>query len=354
MINEMEKKGHDKATLFQWLQTALELEFATIPPYLIALLSIRLPSNREAAELIRSVMIEEMLHFALVANVLNAVGGEPSLDRTVVPQYPLELAFQGVTFSDRKFPINLAPFKEDTIKTFMRIEEPLRPVFKEAMPFSKIEVPGLTIGDFYARILDLLEELEESTPETIFTGRQERQIHEGYYWSGGGKIVAVHDLTTSKEALQIVISQGEGAWHKTESSHGVGFGQPFQMGHYYRFSEIFYAHRYRRSDDPNAPPTGDAIKVDYSNVYPIQMNPRGSAYKPGSTLALLNDAFNRRYTIMLLQLQEAISGTPKSLYNAIMDSMHQLTPIAHEMMKCNIDGDAEGHTGCPTFEWNDE
>ena len=65
---------NDKQTLLAWLQTALELELATIPPYLVALLSIQLPGNRASAEIIRSVMMEEMLHLVLVANVLNAVG----------------------------------------------------------------------------------------------------------------------------------------------------------------------------------------------------------------------------------------------------------------------------------------
>src|ERR1700730_14982726 len=99
---------HDKATLFAWLQTALELELATIPPYLIALLSIKLPSNREPAELIRSVMVEEMLHLALVANVINALGGEPRLNKKAIPHYPLHMRFEGSVFRDRQFSINLA------------------------------------------------------------------------------------------------------------------------------------------------------------------------------------------------------------------------------------------------------
>ena len=41
-----------RETLKGWLQTAIELELATIPPYMIALLSIKLPTNREAADLI--------------------------------------------------------------------------------------------------------------------------------------------------------------------------------------------------------------------------------------------------------------------------------------------------------------
>ena len=62
------------------LQVAIELEHATIPPYLYALYSIAPGTNQAAASIIRSVVLEEMLHLTLAANILNAVGGEPMLD----------------------------------------------------------------------------------------------------------------------------------------------------------------------------------------------------------------------------------------------------------------------------------
>jgi hypothetical protein len=55
---------------------------------------------------------------------------------------------------------------------------------------------------------------------------------------------------------------------------------------------------------------------------------------------------------MLRQLQEALNGSPKTLYTAVMDSMHHLTPIAHQMMKTPI-SKGRKTTGCPTFEWRD-
>ena len=67
------------------LQWALELEHSTIPPYLCALYSIREDANPAAAELVRSVFMEEMLHMTLVANVLNAVGGAHAADISGLP-----------------------------------------------------------------------------------------------------------------------------------------------------------------------------------------------------------------------------------------------------------------------------
>jgi rubrerythrin len=68
-------------SLHEHLQWAIEIEHATLPPYLCALYSIKERHNREAVEVIESVFIEEMLHLTLAANILNAVGGSPQLDK---------------------------------------------------------------------------------------------------------------------------------------------------------------------------------------------------------------------------------------------------------------------------------
>ena len=74
------------------LQVALQVEHATIPPYLTAWASLRAGTNTEAVAIIRSVMIEEMLHLTQVANLLNAVGGRPRLTgRGFVPRRPRPL-----------------------------------------------------------------------------------------------------------------------------------------------------------------------------------------------------------------------------------------------------------------------
>ncbi len=70
--------------LKQNLQLAIELEHATIPPYLYALYSIRDACNLEVAGLIRSVVLQEMLHMAIDCNVLNAIGGQPRLGATAL------------------------------------------------------------------------------------------------------------------------------------------------------------------------------------------------------------------------------------------------------------------------------
>jgi len=339
----------NRAKLKAWLQTALELELATIPPYLIALLSIRLPTNREAAECIRSVMVEEMLHMVLVSNVLNAIGGHPRLDAQATPRYPLILTFEGAPFRDRQFPIDLAPFSEGSVRMFLQIELPRQP--KAELLDVRLGVPAPTIGEFYDRMVELLEVLEQKEPGAVYVGDPIRQFEGDYFWSGGGRVIPVHDLASAKAALQLVAVQGEGAWPRGDGGPATSFGSPFDMGHYYRFNEIAHARRYQRSDDPAGPPTGTPIAVDFRAAYPCKVNPTAADYPEGSALAKLNGAFNARYTALLTQLDDAMNGAPKSLYDTIMDHMHALTPIAHEMMKVSLEDDPEERTGCPTFEW---
>jgi hypothetical protein len=60
------------------LQWAIELEHATIPPYLCALYSLDPDRNPEAAQVIRTVFTEEMLHLALAAKPAQRGGLTPT------------------------------------------------------------------------------------------------------------------------------------------------------------------------------------------------------------------------------------------------------------------------------------
>lgn len=338
----------DLARLKKWLQTALELELATIPPYMIGLLSIKRPGNREVAEILRGVMLEEMLHMALVSNVLNAIGGKPQLNADTIPKYPFDLAFEGKRFDDRQFQVHLAPFSEATVKTFLDIERPQDPDIR-AINF-RLEIPALTIGGFYKAMVELLQELVGADPNGIFVGDKSKQLEGDYFWAGGGSIIRVTDFATAKAALDFVADQGEGAPESAARRRG-GPVPDFRMGHFFRFQQILHKRRYLKSDDPARPPTGPEIAVDYNAVYPCKIDPKSSDYPEGSDLAKLNSEFNIRYTALLRQVEDAMNGEPKSLYDAILDHMRAMSPIAHEMMKLPLDGDPDGRVGCPTFEW---
>ena len=122
------------------------------------------------------------------------------------------------------------------------------------------------------------------------------------------------------------------------------------MAHYYRFKEILCKKRYASTDKPWNDPTGESLEVDYTSVYPIKTNAKSTDYDRNSSLAALNYSFNRQYTQMLLQLEEALNGNPKVLYTAIMNGMHGMSDLGITMMGTPIPGDSQGLHGSPTFE----
>ena len=63
------------------LQTAIGVEFGTLPPYLYAMFSIPPGENVAAANLIKSVLLQEMIHMCLACNILPAAAAA----RTVRP-----------------------------------------------------------------------------------------------------------------------------------------------------------------------------------------------------------------------------------------------------------------------------
>lgn len=104
------------------LQIALQLEHSTIPPYLTAWASIKESYNQQVKSILREIIIQEMMHMALVANIINAVGGKPSFySKDFTPHYPSRLP--GGVHPDLVVPIekiSLALIRN----IFMKIEQP--------------------------------------------------------------------------------------------------------------------------------------------------------------------------------------------------------------------------------------
>jgi hypothetical protein len=344
----------EKAKLFPLLQKALELELSTIPPYLTALLSIKKEGNRVAADLIRSVMMEEMLHMALVGNLMSSLGGKVSLREENIPSYPLRMQFEGKAFKDRDFNVDLAPFSPHSVATFMQIELPTSLVHKELVfkaAFEEIVIPGISIGAFYGGIIAGLEKICAEFPEkAVFCGDPERQVNQQYYWGAGGQPIVITGRAKALEALDLIIEQGEGAEDSVFDEDEHYFDEPEEVAHYFRFKEIAEGRRYKPGDKPKDPPTGEPFEVDYAAVFPILRNPKKSAYTPGTQMATLNETFNRQYSLMLTQLEQAFNGTPWVLYDAILNGMHGLASTGLEMVALPIP-DSVGLHGAPSFEW---
>jgi len=328
-------------SLRQHLQWALELEHSTIPPYLCALYSIEPGRNLEAVEVMSSIVVEEMLHLTLAANLLNAVGGRPLLDMPqMLPGYPRSLPH-----SDRSFEISLFRFGPEAIETFLKIEQP-----------SSASGPPEgdnyeTIGQFYQSIERGLRELSTTLGEAnVFCGEPTRQVTDQHFYSGGGRIIAVDSLATALAALEEIVEQGEGAGHAQvwDGDSDVFHPDRDQVAHYYRFRELQLGRRYRRGDTPRSGPTGGPISIDWSAVRPMRSNPRSADHVMGSPIRFAQEQFNHSYCALLQRLEEALNGAPQILRAAIA-AMYTLKAPAQALMQMPVeDGLA---TAGPTFEY---
>ncbi|WP_231648435.1 ferritin-like domain-containing protein [Saccharothrix sp. NRRL B-16348] len=323
------------------LQWAIELEHATIPPYLCALYSLDPERNGEAVHVVGSVLAEEMLHLALAANLLNAVGGRPELDTPrLLPAYPHPLPH-----GDRSVQVHLAPFGPQALDLFLRIEQPAS---ADAPPQSD---EYRTIGQFYAAIeagiRALCAELGEAE---VFRGDPARQVGEFHLRGGGGQVIAVRDLRSALAALAEIVEQGEGAARTDvwDGDHDVFHPEREEVAHYYRFQELRLGRRYRTGDTPRSGPTGEEITVDFDGVLPMRHNPRTADHPAGSAVRLAQEEFNHTYCTLLHLLEETFNGSP-SLMRVATGMMYALRAQAKALMT-TPSGDGRTTAG-PTFEY---
>lgn len=329
----------DLRTRLQW---AIEIEHSIIPPYLCALYSIKPGANREAVEALTSVFIEEMLHMTLAANVLNAIGGSPALDRpTFLPTYP-----QYLPHSRRTFLVPLARFSRPTIETFMRIENPEPP---DARPDGD---HFETQGQFYLAIENALRTLVDTLGEhRVFTGDPARQITpQSLPYTGSGRIIPVYDLASALEAIDQIEEQGEGLTPQEvwDGDRDMFHPDADEVAHFFRYQELTIGRLYQRGDTPQSGPTGRPFTVDWDAVYAMRENPRSADHAPGTPIRLRMDAFNQRYSDMLRALHRAFNGEPALMASTIR-GMHELRTRAQELMQMPT-GDGLTSAG-PSFEW---
>lgn len=328
----------DVVALRHHLQTAIEIEHATIPAYLTALYSIRDGTNQASVNILRSVVMEEMLHLILAANVLNAIGGSPSVNGPrFIPSYPTPLPH-----SNDAFLVHLAPFSADTMATFVRIEQPT-PAGTDP------EFRGYaTIGQFYAAVKESLVAL--SAEADIFTGDPSRQVTPEHYYGGGGEIVVVtgsrdEALTAALAAIDEILGQGEGLGDSMYDGD-PGFGHEIELAHYYRFNQILAQKYYQPGDDPSKP-TGADLAVDYTAVFPMRTDLKVADLPAGSEVRQRAVEFNVAYSTLLDGIHDALNGRPDRLL-ATIPRMYDLRYRATALMQMPL---GANETAAPTFEY---
>jgi hypothetical protein len=349
---------HREALIYMLCQAA-ELEHGIMCQYLFAAFSLKQradegldPEELEAVtrwrQTIAHVATEEMLHLALVQNVLSAIGAAPHLTRPNLPaparHYPAGVA------------LTLVPFGEPALQHFMFLERPegmelegaqgIDAPVHDAVPLLAPGdiVPQLqdfsTIGHLYRSIEQGLAHLADKFGERhLFVGPPRAQATSAdFRWP---ELVAVTDLASAQQALDTILEQGEGARGHWETSH---FGQFVAILDDYRrmtaanpafepVRPVIFA-RVRRGEHGDAPPLiGDRVT------------------------SLCTDLFNVSYEILLQILERYFAHTEETdaqlstLANAAITLMAGvLRPLGDLITTLPVGPEHPGRTAGPSFE----
>jgi hypothetical protein len=250
--------------LWYLLAEATQLEHMIMCQYLYAGFSLKqgedegLTAEQAAAvtrwrQVLRGIAVEEMLHLALVSNVMASIGAAPTFTR---PNFP-----QRSDYFPPSVQLDLLPFGEAALTHFLYLERPEGMERADAAGFVPAAPPHglvqpdevmprlqdfLTVGHLYRGIAEGLSDLAGRIGErALFVGPPRAQATpEMFRWPA---LVAVTDLGSAHQAIEEIIEQGEGA---------RGDWQP---AHYGRFLGIWEEYRELRRADPSFEPARPVI-----------------------------------------------------------------------------------------------
>lgn len=316
------------------LQLAIELEHSTIPPYLTAMYSFKPGENTEIGKIIMSVVAEEMLHMAIAANILNAIGGTPEFNKPdFIPSYPghLPLGIAGGLI------VGLEKFSKELVKEkFMMIEEPENPV---EMPGGPEEVPDHqhTIGALYLSLRDKLLSLHRDK----LPGDPAKQVTIGFSKDQLFPIITVDDAV---RAIEVIIEQGEGTSKSPVDMEG-------DLAHYYKFEEIYYGKKIVPDKESHCGYdfAGETIPFNPDGVYPLFPNTKSEMLPEGSTERAMLSQFNQAYGQLLDELHDAFNGNPNRMSDTFT-SMTTIAKLAQNICAMPFPGIPEYNLGLP-FEY---
>lgn len=279
---------------------AAELEHGLMCEYLYAAFSLKgqvgpglhaghLAVVERWREVILGVAREEMLHWALVNNVLTAVGSAPFVSRPNMPHqaagYPA-----GVQLA-------LLPFGERALRHFVYLERPERTELEDAEGFEPTGPPlppmgpgdllptgqeFATVSHLYRSIEAGLVRLAEKFGETgLFIGSPAAQASPTTFrWPD---LVPITDLASATGAIERIVEQGEGARGDWRSAH------------YGRFVAMLEDYLALRQDDPAFEP---AHPVTAAGVRAVEgVEPVVRIGDPAT--AATSDLFNVAYDLLL-------------------------------------------------------
>ena len=350
----------DREELIFMLSEAAALEHMIMCEYLFAAFSLK----REVSEgvtvvqlaaitrwerVVSLVATQEMLHLALVSNLLTALGSHPYLSHPNFPQrskyYP-----PGVQLA-------LLPFGEHALQHFLYLERPEGMDLEDAPEFAVLALPkpGLTIDDDqivpqpqeFATIGHLYRGIEQGFrhlvekygEQRVFIGPPHAQATQEYF--GWPELVAVTDLASACQAIETIIEEGEGA------------RGDWRQAHFGKFLQIMQEYRDLKQQDPGFEPARPVVAAyvrppgDTSEV-PLISDP---------VTASVSELFNASYEVVLQMLMRYfIHGKEtedelQTLSSMAVNIMFMaIKPLGQLLTTLPIGPDSPGKVAGPTFE----
>ena len=299
-------------------------------------------------ETVTGIAIEEMLHLALVMNVMTAIGAAPTLSRPNFPRHS-EYLPPGVEFA-------LLPFGTDSLTHFLYLERPEGMERVDAAKFVPAAPPPepvagpevmprlqgfLTVGHLYRGIEQGLSDLASRLGEPVlFVGEPRAQATpERFRWP---QLIAVTDLASARAALDEIIEQGEGA---------RGDWRP---AHYTRFFGIWNEYQKLREQDPFFEPARPVLPAFTQQPYDLEQPQPQSADPLTREVAEL---FNLGYEVLLQLLTRFFTHTDET--DEQLDALVQaafglmagvLKPLGTALTRLPFGPESPDHTAGPAFE----
>lgn len=290
------------------LQLAGQLEFSTVPPYLVALWSV-IDETHPVARSLRAIVHEEMLHMALANNMLSAIGGVPQLTGSAPPRYPTALP-GGV---HPELIVALSGLTDAAIDVFLEIERPLARVPVDGVSLSPPPEVDSTISEFYEAVKRTLRELN---PE-FSTARQV---------AGPLAPMVIANLDDCDKAVSLILTQGEGG-HGVPFDTGVG-----DLAHYYRFLEVQLGHRLAWNEERKSLQLSEPVRPP--SVYPVAAAPgQGWGRAAPARIRWLSMEFNRLYSELLDLLEQSWREGGHRAFLGGLERMFGMRELAREMIR---------------------
>ena len=348
---------HREALIYMLCEAA-ELEHGIMCQYLFAAFSVKqseqeglsgteLDAVRRWRTQVSHVAAQEMLHLALVHNLLSAIGAAPHMARPNLPA-PASHYPAGVQLA-------LLPFGEQALRHFMFLERPegmdladadgLAAIGRAAPMLNERDIVPrgqdfATVGHLYRSIEAGFAHLAETRGEDwLFVGPPRAQATAEHF--GWPELVAVTDLASAQRAIEEILEQGEGPRGHWRDAH---FGQ---------FVNILDEYQQLREANPDFEPVRPVMAA---NVRPPERDVDVPLIGDPLT-ARVTDLFNVGYEVLLQIFERFFAHTEetdaelKTLADATVAIMLRvIKPLGDLITTLPVGEDHPGMTAGPSFE----